>query len=271
MPLTTVRGTPPGATSRHPRGAQEPALHARQRCSAGSQHPYTRSHSEWAADPDCQPRGLAAGTGKVPNSRRSSQKRGEVPPGDAPRPPDSAQCRLARAQAVGSVHVPQTRTAHAQKTRAPGPGYPPRGRAAGEGGTPDAKRPSKQQEVSPQGQPPATPAARNTASQERTPRLDARSPDPHRPHPEDRGNGPRLPAPMMGSRERESAHNQTPLSMAGGDPPGATSRHSGCARQAAGHARQRASAWSPHAHARAHSKHLGFYGRYFSLIGSLDS
>ena len=55
--------SPPGATSRHPRGAQHPAGHACQRASAGAPPLHTRAHSKWAADPDRLPQGGAAGTG----------------------------------------------------------------------------------------------------------------------------------------------------------------------------------------------------------------
>ena len=43
---------PPGATSCHPRGAQRPEGHARQRHSAGPRRLHTRAHSNRAADPN---------------------------------------------------------------------------------------------------------------------------------------------------------------------------------------------------------------------------
>ena len=55
--------SPPGATSHHPRGTQQPAGHAHHRDSAGSPQPHARRNGKWASGPDCLPRGQAAGGG----------------------------------------------------------------------------------------------------------------------------------------------------------------------------------------------------------------
>ena len=62
-PHTGESPPPPRATSRHPHGTQCPAGHASQGASAGSPRLHTRTHSLWAADPDCMPQGRAAGRG----------------------------------------------------------------------------------------------------------------------------------------------------------------------------------------------------------------
>ena len=62
-PHNSERSPPPGATSRHPHGAQQPAWHTRQWGSTGSPHSHTRAHSTRAADPDHPPQGQAGGRG----------------------------------------------------------------------------------------------------------------------------------------------------------------------------------------------------------------
>ena len=51
-PCNGGRPPPPGTAPRHPRGIQPPAGHASQGDSAGPEHPHTRAHSTWVADPD---------------------------------------------------------------------------------------------------------------------------------------------------------------------------------------------------------------------------
>ena len=159
-----MRGPPPpGTTSRHCRGARPPAGHARQRDSAGPPCPHTRAHSTLAEDPDCPPRGRAAGGGRARDLRRPSQRREAPPPGTPSRHPHSAQRRLARAHAVGPVLGPHAHTTRAWETRATGPGCPPQGRAAGRGRAPETRRPSQRWEVlpPPPGRRPAPSASRD--------------------------------------------------------------------------------------------------------------
>ena len=57
--------------------------------------PHTRAHSTRAPDPDCPPRGRAAGGGRAPDPRRPSQRREAPPPG---RPPATPTARNAGSQ-----------------------------------------------------------------------------------------------------------------------------------------------------------------------------
>ena len=78
-----MRGQPPRARPPASPAAQAPAGHAHQRDVAGPARPHTRAHSTWTADPDCPPRGRAAGGGRAPDLRRPSQRH-EAPPEGLP-------------------------------------------------------------------------------------------------------------------------------------------------------------------------------------------
>ena len=136
--------SPPGATSRGPRGAQHPAGHTRQGDSAGPPRPHTRAHSMWAADPDCPPEGGAVGGGQAPNLRRPSQRLEANPPGTPSHNFHSTQRQLARAHAVEPVLGPHAHTTRAWETQATGPGRPPPARVARKGRAPDTRRYSRQ-------------------------------------------------------------------------------------------------------------------------------
>ena len=71
----------------------------------------------------------------------------------------------------------------------------------------------------PRGRPPTTPAARSPHRACR-PRGQCWAPTPTRPRPQHVGGGPQQPADWAGSRERDSARPQTPLTTAEGTPPG---------------------------------------------------
>ena len=86
----TVGGQPPNPDAPHngeksPPPEQHPAMpaarsvqhqagHVSQPASASSPSLHTRTHSVLAADPDCLPRGRAAGGGEAPNPRRPSRR-----------------------------------------------------------------------------------------------------------------------------------------------------------------------------------------------------
>ena len=107
---------------------------------------------------------------------------GQRPLGTLPCHLHSAECRLTRAHAVDSVLGPHTRTAHAQQTRPPGPGYPPQIWTAGRGGSPDARRPSSWREMQPRSNLLSTPR-RARRSSARKPEGQCRAPTPAHPSP----------------------------------------------------------------------------------------
>ena len=78
-PSQRWKANPPGTAFNQPRGTQPPTGHASQRDSAGPPRPHTCAHSTWVADPNSPPRGRAAGGGRAPELRRSSQRR-KAPP-----------------------------------------------------------------------------------------------------------------------------------------------------------------------------------------------
>ena len=118
-----------------------PTGHAGQGDSVGPQHPHTRAHSTWVADPNSPPSGRAFGGGTAPDLRRPSQWWKAPPPGTLFRQPHSEQRRPARAHAVGPVLGTHARTDCTRDTRVaePRPPAPEDGRP-GEGQrlTPDA-------------------------------------------------------------------------------------------------------------------------------------
>ena len=101
-----------------------------------------------------------------------------------------------------------------------GPSRPPRGRAAGEGGAPDPKRPSQRRTAPPSWTPFRHPhSAQSQLARARAVGLvtgpHARTP----PHPQPVGSGPRQDTQRAGSRGWESARPWTPHTQAGGAPP----------------------------------------------------
>ena len=102
--------------------------------SVGPQHPHTRAHSTWVADPNSPPSGRAVGGGTAPDLRRPSQWGRAPPPGTPFRHPHSEQRRPARAHAVGQVLGPRARTDRTRDTRVAEPWLPaPDDRRSGEG------------------------------------------------------------------------------------------------------------------------------------------
>ena len=114
--------------------------HAGQGAGAGPPRPHTRAHSTWVADPDSPPRGRAAGGGGAPDPRRPSQRRTASPPGTPFRRPHGAQCRPARARAVGPVLGPHRHTNRTRDTRVAEPWLP----------APEDQRPGEGQRLTPE-------------------------------------------------------------------------------------------------------------------------
>ena len=102
--------------------------------------------------PAARPRGRAAGGGTAPDTRRPSQRWRATPPGDGPPAPPGQAAPTGHAgqgDSVGPPH-PQTR---ARSTWVADPNGPPSGRAFGEGGAPDLRRPSQRWKAPPPGTP----------------------------------------------------------------------------------------------------------------------
>ena len=105
------------------------------------QHPHTRAHSTWVADPDSPPSGRAVGEGQCLTSDAPHNGGRHPPPGKPFRHPHSKQRWPARAHAVGPVLGPHARTDRTRDTRVAEPWLPaPEDGRPGEGQhlTPDA-------------------------------------------------------------------------------------------------------------------------------------
>ena len=199
------RPTPPGITPPPPPRHAAPTGHAGQGDSVGPQHPHTRAHSTWVADPNSPPSGQAVGRVTAPDLRRPSQWWKAPPPGTPFRHPHSEQRRPARAHAVGPVLGPHARTDRTRHTRVAEPWLPaPEDGRPGEGQrlTPDA--PHNGGRPPPPGTAPHHPAARSPHRACR-PRGQCWAPTPTHPRPQHVGSGPQQPAQWVGSQGRDSA------------------------------------------------------------------
>ena len=123
-PRNGGRSPPPRDGPPPPPRHAAPTGHAGQGDSVGPQHPQTRAHSTWVADPDSPPSGRAVGGGTAPDLRRPSQWWKAPPPGTPFRHPHSEQRRPARAHAVGPVLGPHARTDRTRDTRVAEPWLP---------------------------------------------------------------------------------------------------------------------------------------------------
>ena len=148
-PHTQARGAPPGQPHTAPTarksarcgvGDRSPRPHLPHPQSVGSvAHTHTRAHSTWPASLGSPPRGRAAGEGGAPDPRRPSQRQTAPPAGTPYRHPHGAQCRLARARAVGPVLGPNARTDRTRDTRVAEPQLP----------APEDGRPGERQRLTP--------------------------------------------------------------------------------------------------------------------------
>ena len=255
-PSQRWQATPPGDGNPPPPRHAAPTGHAGQGDSVGPPHPHTSAHSTWVADPKSPPSGRAVEGGGAPDLRRPSQQWEAPPPGTPLRHPHSEQRRPARAHTVGPVlgpHASTDRNRHTQvaEPRLPAPedGRPGEGKrltldAPHNGGrpTPPGTAPhhlrgtqppqgmqAKGTSVGPHTHTPAptargwrtptTPAARSPHSTCR-PRRQCWAPTSTHQRPQHVGGGPQQPAQWAGSRGRESAWPQTPLTTLEGSPPG---------------------------------------------------
>ena len=144
-----------------------------------------------------------------------------TPPGDTlPPPPQRAKPARKGAPWGAGAGSPRPHRTHPGHTGRGTPVARSRGRAAGRGTAPDTRRPPQHwQATPPRGRPPTTPAARSPHRACR-PRGQCLAPTPTHPRPQHVGGGPQQPAQWAGSRARDSAWPQTPLTMVEGTPPG---------------------------------------------------
>ena len=225
-PSQQWQATPPGNGPPPPPRHAAPTGHAGQGDSVGPPHPHTRAHSTWVADPNSPPSGRAVGGGTAPDLRRPSQWWKAPPPGDAlpPSPQRATPARKGARRGAGAGS-PRPHRPHPGHTGRGTQATRSRGRAAGGGTAPDTSCPSQRWQATPcRGRPPATPAARSPHRACR-PRGQCWAPTPTHPHPQHVGGGPQQPAQWAGSRGRDSAWPQTPLTTVEGNPPGTPFRH----------------------------------------------
>ena len=161
-PSQRWQATSPGDSPPPPPRQSAPTGHAGQGDSVGPQHPHTRAHSTWVADPNSPPNGRAVQGATAPDLRRPSQWWKAPPPGTPFRHPHSEQSRPTRVHAVGPVLGPHARTNRTRDTRvaepwlpAPEDGRPAEGQCL----TPDT--PDNGARHHPRGRPSATPTASN--------------------------------------------------------------------------------------------------------------
>ena len=225
-PSQRWQATPPGdsppPTPRH----AVPTGHAGQGDGVGPPRPHTCAHSTWVADPNSPPNGRAVGGRTAPDLRRPSQWWKAPPPGTLFRHPHSEQRRPARAHAVGPVLGPHTRTDRTPDTWVTEPcltalegGRPGEGQCLTPGAPLSAGRPPPPGEGPPP--PPRHAAPTGHAGQGDSVGL---------PRPHTRAHttwvaDPNSPPHRAGSRGRDSAWPQTPLTMMEGTPPGTPFRH----------------------------------------------
>ena len=218
MPLTTVKGTPPGDALPPPPQRGTPARKgALCGAGAGSPRPYQPQpgHAGGGALA-ARPRGRAAGEGTAPDTRRPSQRWQATPPGDGPPPLPRHAAPTRHASQGDSARPPHPHT-RTHSTWVADPDSPPEGRAVGGGGAPDLRRPSQRRRAPPPGTPfcqphsaqrrptrahSVGPVLRPQACTDRT--RDTRVAEPRLPAPEDGrpGEGQRLTpdAPHNGGR-----------------------------------------------------------------------
>ena len=94
-----------------------------------------------------------------------------------------------------------------------------RGRAARGGTAPDTRRPSQRWQASPSGDGPPPPPRHAAPTGRAGQGEQCWAPTPSHPRPQHVGCGPEQPAQWAGSRGRDSARPQTPLTMVEGTPP----------------------------------------------------
>ena len=219
-------------------------------------HPRPQPARGWRT-PTARPVGGQSGEGQRLTSG-APHDGGRHPPGDAlPPPPQRATPARKGARCGAGAGSPRPHRPHPGHTGRGTPAARSRGRAAGGGTAPNTKRPSQRwQATPPRGRPPTTPAACSPHRACR-PRGQCWAPTPTHPRPQHVGGGPQQPAQWAGSRGRDGAWPQSPLTMVEGTPPGdALPPPPQRATPARKGARYGAGAGSPRPH-RPHPGHTG--------------
>ena len=215
------RQTPPGTAPHHPRGTQPPqGVQAKGTVLGPHIHTPAPTARGWRT-PTARSLGGQSGEGERLTTGAPHNGERHPPRGRPFRHPHSEQCRPAKAHAVGPVLSPHARTDRTRDTRVAEPWLPaPEDGRPGEGQrlTPDAPH-NGGRPLPPRGRPPTTPAARSPHGACR-PRGQCWAPKPTHPRAQHVGGGPQQPAQWAGSRGRDSAWPQTPLTMVEGTPPG---------------------------------------------------
>ena len=193
LPPPPQRATPARKGARCGAGAGSPRPHR--------PHPGHTGRRTLAA----RSRGRAAGGGTAPDTRRPSQRWQAAPPGDGPPPAPRHAAPTEQAGQGDSVGPPHPHT-RAHSTWVADPHSPPSGRAVGEGGVPDLRRPSQWWKAPP----PGTPFRHPHSEQRRPPRAHAVGPvlGPHAraTAPGTHGSqNPGCPLQRTGGRGRDSA------------------------------------------------------------------
>ena len=216
------RPPPPGTAPHHPRGTQPPqGMQAKGTVLGPHTHAPAPTARGWRT-PTARPIGGRSGEGQRLTS--------DAPHNGGRHPPRGRPSATPTASNTG----PQERTLWGRcwvlssRPRRPHPGHTgrgtlaarSRGRTAGGGTAPDTRRPSQQQQATPPGGGPSPPP-RHAASTGHAGQGDSVGP----PHPHTRAHStwvadPNSPPQWAGSRGRDSAWPQTPLTMVEGTPPG---------------------------------------------------
>ena len=248
LPPPPRRATPARKGARCGAGAKSPRPHR--------PHPGHTGRGTLAS----RSRGRAAGGGTAPDTRRPSQWWKAPPPGDALQPP-TRRATLARkgAHCGAGAGSPRPHRPHPGHTGGGTLTACSRGRAAGGGTAPDARRPSQQWKAPPPGKP-----FRQPHSEQRQPaRVHAVGPvlGPHARTDRTRDTrvaGPRLPTPEDG-RPGEGQRLTPGVPHNGGrPPPQGTAPHHPRGTQPPQGMQAKGTVLGPHTHAPAHTAR-GFF------------
>ena len=157
-PSQRWRATPPWEGPPPPPRHGALTGHAGQGDSVGPQHPHTRAHSTWVADPNSPPSGRAVGGGTATDLRRPSQWWKAPLLGTPFRPPQQATPACKGARCGAGAGSPRPHRPHPGHTGRGTLAARSRGRAPGGGTAPDTRRPSQRWQATPPGDgPPPTP------------------------------------------------------------------------------------------------------------------
>ena len=237
-PSQRWQATPPGTAPHHPRGMQPPqGMQAKGTVLGPHSHTPPPTAHGWRTPTAC-PVGGQSGEGQRLTSD-APHNGGRHPPRGRPSPPPQRATLARKGAGCGAgTGSPGPHRPHPEYTGRRTLAARSRGRAAVGGTAPDNRRPSQRWQASPPGDGPP-PSPRHAAPTGHAGQGDsAGPPTPTHPRPQHVGGGPQHSAKWAGSRGRDSAWPQTPLTMVQGTPPGTPFRqpHSEQRRTARAHA-----------------------------------